>query len=477
VKALSPVKTLNRQFINGRIQESHGHETQAVTSAVTGEQIAEGVLGDAADANLAAEAAKQALPAWSATTLDERREYLQKLADSFTGRREEMIAALVEEFGTTAATAAYIVDQSRDWFIYAQNLLTEETFVEQVGRATVHKVPVGVAVLITPWNGASWFIAMKASVALAAGCTVVVKPSERGFWQAQPVLDAFADAGLPDGVINLVFGRGEPVGNTLTSHPDVAKVSITGSTATGKIIAHNGVDTMKRVTLELGGKSPAVILDDADLSKAVPFAVQAGLFNNGQACIAGTRILIPHSREQEIKQALADAVTALKVGDPHDPDTVIGPVLDRDQYDRIQHYIQAGIDEGGQVLAGGLGHPNGLDDGNYVRPTLLTATNDQTIAREEIFGPVLAVITYRDEDDAVAIANDTPYGLHAYIATSDVQRGQRVARRIQAGRIMINEIVDAPGAPFGGFKQSGLGREFGRYGLEAFLETQAVFAS
>lgn len=213
------MKTLNRQFIDGRVQQSHGHDIQAVTSAITGEQIAEGVLGDATDANLAVEAARRALPTWSATTLDERREYLQKLADSFAARREEMIPALIEEFGTTTATAAYIVDQSRDWFLDAQKLLTETTFTDQIGRATVHKVPVGVAVLITPWNGASWFIAMKASVALAAGCTIVVKPSERGIWQAQPVLDAFADAGLPDGVINIVFGRGEPVGNTLTFHP------------------------------------------------------------------------------------------------------------------------------------------------------------------------------------------------------------------------------------------------------------------
>jgi aldehyde dehydrogenase (NAD+) len=471
------MQILNRQFINGRVQEAHGHDLQSVTSAVTGEQIAEGVLGDATDADEAVAAARRALPAWSATTLDQRREYLQKLADSFAARRGEMIENLVEEFGTTTATAAYIVDQSRDWFVYAQKLLTEETFTEQVGRATLHKVPVGVAVLITPWNGASWFIAMKASVALAAGCTVVVKPSERGMWQAQPVLDAFADAGLPDGVVNVVFGAGNPVGNTLTSHPDVAKVSVTGSTATGKIIAHNGVETMKRVTLELGGKSPTVILDDADLAKAVPFAVQAGLFNNGQACIAGTRILVPQSREQEFKQALADAVAALKVGDPRDPDTVVGPVLDRVQYDRIQQYIRAGVDDGGQVLVGGLGRPEGLADGNYVRPTLLTATNDQTIAQEEIFGPVLAVITYRDEDDAIAIANDSPYGLHAYIATGDAQRGQRVARRLQAGRVMINEIVDAPDVPFGGFKQSGIGREFGRFGLEAFLETQAVFTS
>jgi aldehyde dehydrogenase (NAD+) len=318
---------------------------------------------------------------------------------------------------------------------------------------------------------------VKASVALAAGCTVVIKPSERGIWQAQPVLDAIADAGLPAGVINVIFGKGDPVGNILTTHRDVAKISITGSTATGKTIAHNAVDTMKRVTLELGGKSPTIILDDADLASAVDFAVRAGLFNNGQACIAGTRILIPRSREEEMKRALANAVAGINVGNPRATGTVVGPVLDREQYDRIQSYIRTGIDQGGQVLAGGLGHPDGLDRGNYVKPTLMTATNDQTIAREEIFGPVLAVITFRDDDDAAAIANDTPYGLHAYIATSDPARGERLARRVQAGRIMINQVVDSRDAPFGGFKQSGLGREFNRWGIDAYLEDQAIFTS
>jgi aldehyde dehydrogenase (NAD+) len=289
-----------------------------VTSAITGEQIAEAILGDEVDANRAVEAAKRALPAWSATTLEERRGYLQKLADAFQARRDDMISALVEEFGTTRPTAAYIVDQSRDWFVDAQRLVTEDTFVEQVGHATVNYVPVGVAVLITPWNGASWFMAMKASVALAAGCTVVLKPSERGVWQTWPVVQAIKEAGLPDGVVNVVFGRGDPVGNVLTQHPDVAKVSLTGSTATGKAIARNGIDTMKRVTLELGGKSPTIILEDADLAKAVPFAIQAGLFNNGQACIAGTRILAPQSRIDEVKQALADAVSAIKVSDPNE---------------------------------------------------------------------------------------------------------------------------------------------------------------
>jgi aldehyde dehydrogenase (NAD+) len=330
--------------------------------------------------------------------------------------------------------------------------------------------------LITPWNGASWFMAMKASVALAAGCTVVLKPSERGVWQAWPVAHAIKDAGLPDGVINLVFGRGDPVGNVLTQHPDVAKVSLTGSTATGKAIAHNGVDTMKRVTLELGGKSPTVILEDADLAKAIPFAVRAGLFNNGQACIAGTRILAPESRIDEIKQALADAVSALKVGDPNEEDTDVGPVLDRDQYERVESYIRKGMQEGGELLAGGEGHPEGLEGGNYVKPTLIATTNDTTIAREEIFGPVLSLITYRDEAEAIRIANDTPYGLHGYVAAGDVEHGRRVARQIRAGRVMVNDVIDAPDAPFGGFKQSGSGREFGRYGIAAYLETEAVFS-
>jgi aldehyde dehydrogenase (NAD+) len=470
------MKTLNQQFIGGEFVESHGRDVYAVNSAITREQIAEAILGDEVDANRAVEAAERALPAWSATTLQERRGYLQKLADAFQARRDDMIPALVEEFGTTGPTAAYIVDQSRDWFLDAQQLLTEDTFVEQVGDATVNYVPVGVAVLITPWNGASWFMAMKASVALAAGCTVVLKPSERGIWQAWPVVQAIKEAGLPDGVINVVFGRGDPVGNVLTQHPDVAKVSLTGSTATGKAIARNGIDTMKRVTLELGGKSPTIILEDADLSKAVPFAVQAGLFNNGQACIAGTRILAPQSRIDEVRQALAEAVSAIKVGDPNEQDTVVGPLLDRDQYERVEGYIRKGIEEGAELLAGGEGHPEGLEGGNYVKPTLFAATNDMTIAREEIFGPVLSLITYRDEAEAIQIANDTPYGLHGYVAAGDVEHGRQVARQIRAGRVMVNEIIDAPDAPFGGFKQSGIGREFSRYGIAAYLETQTVFS-
>jgi aldehyde dehydrogenase (NAD+) len=218
-----------------------------------------------------------------------------------------------------------------------------------------------------------------------------------------------------------------------------------------------------------------VILDDADIAQAVPFAVRAGLFNNGQSCVAGTRILIPQSREEELTRALADAVAAVRVGDPRDAGTVVGPVLDRVQYDRVQGYIRSGIAEGGTLLAGGLGHPDGFGPGNYVKPTLLATANDRTVAREEVFGPVLSLITYRDEDEAVAIANDTSYGLQAYIATGDAARGERVARRLQAGRIMINEIVGSRDAPFGGFKWSGIGREFSSWGISAYLEDQVIF--
>jgi aldehyde dehydrogenase (NAD+) len=470
------VTTLNRHLIDGRVVPAHGTDTYPVTSAITGEQIATGVLGDAADVKAAIAAAKEVLPAWSATTLQERRDHLGRLADSFRSHRNPMIDSLVEEFGTTAGTAAFIADESVRWFLDAQRLLTEDTFVQRLDCAVIHRLPAGVAALITPWNGAGWFAAMKLSVALAAGCTVVLKPSERGIWQAQPVLDAIARADLPAGVVNVVFGKGDPVGDILTTHPDIAKISITGSSATGKIVARNAAGTMKRVTLELGGKSPTIILEDADLAKAVPFAIRAGLFNNGQSCVAGTRILIPASREEESKQALAEAVEQLTVGDPRDPSTMIGPVLDRVQYDQIQFYIRAGIEEGSQVLAGGLGHPKGVGKGNYVKPTLLTATNDQTVAREEIFGPVLSVITYKDEDEAVTIANDSPYGLQAYVAGGDTEHGRRVAGRLHAGRIMVNGIIGSRDAPFGGFKQSGLGREFGPWGISAFLEEQAVFS-
>jgi aldehyde dehydrogenase (NAD+) len=276
-------------------------------------------------------------------------------------------------------------------------------------------------------------------------------------------------------VINVVYGKGEANGSVLTAHPDVAKISFTGSTGVGKQIGRDSVDTMKRVTLELGGKAPTIVLDDVDMKEAAMFAVTSGLFNSGQSCIAGSRILIPASREQEAIDAIKVTMESLKVGDPNDSDTVVGAMITQQQYDKIQGYIRSGIEQGATLLTGGEGHPEGLG-GYFVKPTVFTnVTSDMKIAREEIFGPVISVLTYTDDADAVRIANDTPFGLHAYVAAGDPKRGEQIAQRIQAGRVMVNRYFDAPDAPFGGFKQSGIGREFGRYGLQAYLETQATF--
>jgi aldehyde dehydrogenase (NAD+) len=344
-----------------------------------------------------------------------------------------------------------------------------------MGIAHVVMQPVGVVGLITPWNSNASFITGKLASALAAGCTAVIKPSEMSALQTHVVMEALHEAGAPAGVFNIVTGRGDVVGAAITASPDVRKVSFTGSTAVGKSILRAAADDVKRVTLELGGKSPTLILDDADFATAVPMAIQAGFMNSGQACIAGTRLLVPRSRLAEFEALATEAVNACVSGDPANADTTIGPMVSQKQWDRVQGYIRTGIEEGARVLAGGEGRPEGQDRGWLVRPTLFTdVRNDMAIARDEIFGPVLAIIAYDDEEEAIAIANDTNYGLSAYIATTDLARGARVAARIDSGRVMVNTLTHEPKAPFGGFKQSGLGRENGVLGLEPYLEPKAI---
>jgi aldehyde dehydrogenase (NAD+) len=353
-------------------------------------------------------------------------------------------------------------------------VLEDYQFTRRAGTADVVMEPLGVAGLITPWNSDAGFICGKLAAAIAAGCTAVVKPSEMSATQTQVVTKALHEAGLPAGVFNIITGRGEVVGAEISSHPDVAKISFTGSTAVGKAILRAGAETMKRITLELGGKSPTVILDDADLARAIPLAVDAGFMNSGQACIAGTRVLVPRSRLGAAEELAKAALGQVKTGDPRDPETTVGPMVSRRQWDRVQRYIRIGIDEGATLLAGGEGRPDGLD-GWFVRPTLFTnVRNDMTIAREEIFGPVLAIIPYADDEEAIAIANDTLYGLQAYVLSGDMDRARRVADRIVAGRVLINTLTHEPMAPFGGFKQSGIGREYGAFGLEAFLEPKSL---
>jgi aldehyde dehydrogenase (NAD+) len=293
--------------------------------------------------------------------------------------------------------------------------------------------------------------------------------------QTRIVTEALHEAGLPPGVFNVVTGLGETVGAELGAHPDVAKISFTGSTAIGKTFLRAGAETLKRVTLELGGKSPVLILDDANLAEAVPMAIQAGFLNSGQACIAGTRILVPRQRLAKVEALAKTAVERTVVGDPRNPATAIGPMVSHKQWARVQRYIQIGINEGARVLAGGAGLPESVQAGWFVRPTIFTdVRNDMTIAREEIFGPVLTIIPYADEEEAIAIANDTPYGLQGYVLSSDMARGRAVASRIEAGRVLVNTLAHEPIAPFGGFKQSGIGRELGSFGLEAFLEPKSM---
>ncbi|WP_346837719.1 aldehyde dehydrogenase family protein [Microbulbifer sp. SAOS-129_SWC] len=473
------MRVINQHYINGRFVDSHGTEMLDIVNPTNRTTIGRVTLGDERDARDAVDAAKRALKTWSRTSLDERKHYLQKLHDAIQSREAEHIKIRTEEYGGVSRHSKFSINGAAKVFLNMKKTLDEIAFHKAVGQADVTLKPVGVAGLITPWNSAIFMVCNKVAPALAAGCTVVIKPSELSALQIQLLAECFDAAGLPPGVINLVHGRGEVVGNELTLNPDVAKISFTGSTAVGKSIMRNAAETIKRVTLELGGKSAHILLDDADIDKAVAFALTTGFMNNGQACIAGSRILVPEQKLETVKEALLKAVPTWKVGDPTKDDTLLGPLVTEKQYNRVQGYIHMGIEEGAEILTGGEGQPRGFEAGNFVQPTIfVNVRNDMTIAQEEIFGPVLSVITYKTEEDAIRIANDSIYGLQAWISCGDPERGRKIADRIEAGVVMVNQVFDMfdeAGAPAGGFKQSGIGREFGTYGLSSYLEPQAIF--
>jgi aldehyde dehydrogenase (NAD+) len=469
------MKTITKHYIDGAFVESHGREVIDSINPTNGQTIARVTLGDEEDARRAITAAKRAFASFGRTTKEERTKILRRLHKAVSARTDELTKTMVEEYGGVVQFAAPIVQAGADVFLSAEKALRELPLTRGWGKTTVTLEPVGVAGLISPWNANAFFLCMKLASAVAAGCTVVMKPSELSALQTQVWLECVHEAKLPIGVCNVVSGRGEVVGAELVRNPDVAKISFTGSAAVGRSIMREGASTMKRITLELGGKSPNILLDDADLKKAIPNAFIIGFLNNGQACVAGTRLLVPKSRFEEVKQAILDTLPAFPVGDPADPKTAVGPMVNQKQYQRVQSYIRKGIEEGAEVLAGGEGYPLGLESGYFVKPTVfVNVKNDMTIAREEIFGPVISVITYEDDDDAVRIANDTEYGLHAYVSGADIQRARRVASQIRAGRVAINGLLDDQQAPFGGFKHSGIGREFGTFGIGAFLEPRAI---
>ena len=466
---------INKIYIDGEFVTPHGAELADLFNPATGKVIGQVQLADEVDTEAAVAAAKRALPAWSATSKEERIAALRRLQAAVAAKRNELLDAVLVEYGAPVRNQ-WMVDSAVSAFADMIATLEGFDFTRQVGKATVEMAPAGVTGLISPWNSDVFFICDKLATALAAGCTAVIKPSEMSATQTHVLTQALHEAGLPNGVFNIVTGLGDVVGTAITRHPDIAKVSFTGSTAVGKVIIRESAETLKRVTLELGGKSPSIILDDADLEEAVAGALQAGFVNSSQACVAGTRILVPASRLDEVLAIATAQMADFPAGDPRDPATAIGPMVSERQWERVQSYIRRGVEEGARIVAGGPGRPEGLADGYFVRPTLFAdVTNDMMIAREEIFGPVLSILAYRDDDHAVEIANDTNYGLHAYVFSSDPARARRIASRLEAGRVAINGGYE-PLSPFGGFKQSGIGREYGTYGLEGFLEPRSVMA-
>ncbi|NTJ09563.1 aldehyde dehydrogenase family protein [Rhizobium lusitanum] len=469
------MRDIDTIYIDGQFVTPKGTGTADLYNPSTEERIGTVRLGGVEDARDAVAAAKRAFPAFSRTTKGERIDMLKRLNAAVAARVSDLTEAMSLEYGAPQTFTRFAISHAASSFLTMASVLEEYEFERRMGRARVVMQPIGVAAAITPWNSNIGFITSKLTTAIAAGSTIVIKPSEMSAVQTQALTECLHEAGLPKGVFNIVNGLGNVVGAELSGHPDIAKVTFTGSTAVGREILRGAADTFKRVTLELGGKGPNIILDDADLEVAIPAVLRMGFINSGQACIAGTRILVPNHRLDEILARLQQEVETFKVGAPDDPDAMIGPMVSRKQYDRVQSYIELGMQEGASLLTGGLGRPAGLDRGWFTKPTIFTNVDNQMrIAREEIFGPVLSVIAYRDEDEAVSIANDTPYGLQAYLHGTDVTRMQALADRLDCGRVVVNGAPHEPLAPFGGFKQSGIGREYGVFGLEAFLEPKAV---
>lgn len=469
------MQIINQVYINGAFVAPHGTETVEVINPTTERIVARATLADAEDTRRAIAAARKAFPAFAQTSVAERVAMLKRLHTAVLACGDALRDATIEEYGAPISRATWISHFSAQSFLDAALTLEAYDFTRIMGTSMVVMEPVGVAALITPWNSTAGSVCSKLAMAIAAGCTSVIKPSELSPIQSKIITEAIHAAGLPPGVVNIVAGRGDIVGAELSTHPDVAKISFTGSTAVGKIIQRAATETMKRVHLALGGKSPTILLDDADLAKAVPLALNAAFMNNGQACISGSRLLVPEHRLAEVIATVKETVAQMKVGDPADPSTVIGPLANRNQYERIQNYIRIGLSEGATLITGGEGHPAGLDQGYFVKPTVFAnVRNEMAIAREEIFGPVLSILTYVSEDEAIDMANDTVFGLHAYVMSSDLERARAVAMKLQTGRVMINTLQHDPLAPFGGFKQSGVGREYGVLGLESYLEAKAL---
>lgn len=463
-------------YINGAWVAPVGSDTLAVIDSSTEEVMGSVPAGVAEDASRAAEAAAAAFDSWGMTTPQERQAYLRKLKAAMDARLDELGEVMSHEMGMPLTMAkpiqAGLPAQSIANFI---KILDDYSFEDRIDNSDIIKEPVGVVACITPWNFPLHQIMAKVCPALAAGCTVIVKPSEVAPLTAFMLAEMADEAGFPPGVLNVITGLGPIVGEALATHPKVDMVSFTGSTRAGKRVAELAAATVKRVVVELGGKSASVILDDANLDDAVRGTVNDCYFNSGQTCAAHTRMLVPEDKYDQAAKRAVEVAQSLTIGRADDPGAKLGPVISKTQQERVRSYIQKGIEEGADLLCGGAEQPDELRKGFFIKPTVFgNVTQDMTIAREEIFGPVLSIIKYKDEEDAIRIANDTIYGLSSGVWTSDQDRARKVARRLRSGNVIINGGAFNMMAPFGGYKQSGNGREHGPYALDDYLETKAL---
>ncbi len=463
-------------YIDGAWVDPVTPKTRQVINPATEQPLYEVALGSAADVDKAVKAARNAFESFSQTTREERLALLQKIAEVYKTRAKDLAVAISDEMGAPMPLAEKAqVGAGLGHIMSTIEALKAYQFDEPVGSAIVTREPIGVIGMVTPWNWPLNQISCKVAPALAAGCTMVLKPSEYTPTSALIFAEILEEAGVPKGVFNLINGLGPEVGAAMSSHPDIDMISFTGSTRAGIDVAQRAATTVKRVSQELGGKSPNIILDDADLQKAVSGGVAHVFMNSGQSCNAPTRMLVPKARMNEAMEIAKAVAVQTRAGDPRAADTNIGPVVNEIQWNKIQTLLKKGVEEGATLVTGGPGRPQGVEKGFYVQPTVFAnVTNEMAIAREEIFGPVLTIIGYSDEDEAVRIANDTPYGLAGYVSSGSIDRARKVARRIRAGNVNLNGMPNERTAPFGGYKQSGNGREWGKFGLDEYLEVKAI---
>lgn len=470
------MKNYDNLYINGQWTKPSGSTSAEVINATTEEVMGTICMGDANDVNAAVQAARAAFPKWSQTGAAERADWLGKIHAALQDKAETIATLISHEVGTPIGLSRFAqAGLPIGSFGVAAGLLKDYAFSEKIGNSEVVREAVGVVACITPWNYPLHQLAAKVAPALAAGCTVVVKPSEVAPLSAFLFAEIIDEIGLPSGVFNLVSGFGPIVGEAMASHPEVDMVSFTGSTKAGKRVAQLASDTVKRVALELGGKSASVILDDADFDVAIPSAVQACFMNSGQTCTAHTRMLVSEARYEEAAAIAAKAASATVIGDPFGDQTALGPLISDVQRDRVRHYIRRGIEEGAELLTGGADAPVGLAQGYFVKPTVFGRVKPHmTIAREEIFGPVLSILTYKDEEDAIRIANDSIYGLGGGVWSGNLDHARSVASKMRTGQVEINGGGFNIMAPFGGYKQSGNGRELGKFGFDEYLEYKSM---